>query len=72
MGHECCGCMADVPDWILAWQCPGCRARFLAGLPSKEWRQQAIAEWRKAGEVEMVAQVIALLREMKSTNEAKQ
>jgi hypothetical protein len=71
MAHDNCGCNADVPDWILAWQCPGCRARFLAGLPSREWRQQAINEWRKAGEVEMVAAVKRLLNEMQPTKPFK-
>jgi hypothetical protein len=51
-------------QWIYVWGCAGCRTRWLATLPSKEWRQQAINEWRKDGETEMVAQVIAKLREM--------
>jgi hypothetical protein len=71
MRDECKPC-TDGPAWFFDWHCPGCRARWLSTLPSKEWRQRAIAEWRKAGEIEMVAQVIALLREMKSTHEANQ
>jgi hypothetical protein len=63
MAHEC-GCRPDVPDWFFAWDCCGCRARWLATLPSREWRQQAINEWRKDGEVEMVAKVIERLKEM--------
>jgi hypothetical protein len=58
-----CGC-SGVAKWIYVWSCVGCRTRWLATLPSKEWRQHAIAEWRKAGEVEMVAQVIERLKEM--------
>ncbi len=67
MDNECKFC-TDGPtqyiDWRFDWRCPSCRARWLATLPSKEWRQQAISEWRKDGEVEMVAQVIERLKEM--------
>jgi hypothetical protein len=62
MAHEC-GC-SGVAQWIYDWRCAGCRARWLYTLPTKAWRQQAINEWRKAGEVEMVAQVIERLKEM--------
>jgi hypothetical protein len=58
-----CGCSGLVP-WIYDWRCIGCRARWLGTLPSREWRQHAIAEWRKDGETEMVAQVIERLKEM--------
>jgi hypothetical protein len=66
MRDECRIC-DDGPAQFFNWHCPSCRARWLYTLPTKAWRQQAINEWRKAGEVEMVAAVIALLREMQPT-----
>jgi hypothetical protein len=54
----------ESPSSFFDWHCHGCRARWLATLPSKEWRQQAVDGWRKAGEIEMVAAVIERLKEM--------
>lgn len=60
-----CDFCRDGPAYFFDWRCPGCRARWLSTLPSREWRIQAVNEWRKAGEVEMVAQVIERLKELK-------
>ena len=45
-------------------RCPGCRARMLATLPSREARQGWINRWRDKGEEAMAAAVLAKLREM--------
>lgn len=59
-----CPICRDGPAHFFDWHCPGCRARWLAALPSRDWRIQAINEWRKDGETEMVDAVIAELRKL--------
>ena len=49
---------------LYRWTCPGCRARMLATLPTREMRSAYVQRWRAMGETEMADAVIAKLREM--------
>lgn len=63
MMSECGFCAGPVQS-MYSWTCPGCRARMLSALPSKQARQGWINRWRDRGEEAMVTAVIAKLREM--------
>lgn len=52
------------PATLINWHCPGCRARMLAGLPSREARAGWLRRWRDAGEGALADQVIEKLKEM--------
>lgn len=59
-----CGFCAEPGSALYRWTCPGCRARMLANLPSREARNNWIIHWRFQGETAMADAVIAKLREM--------
>lgn len=62
---DCVHCLDDLRNvWVGDWNCPGCRARMLVRLPSREQRMAWIRKWRNAGEHLMVNAVVDRLRKM--------
>lgn len=62
---DCAYCRDDLRRvWIGQWHCPGCRARLLARLPSREFRLGWMYRWREQGEHLMAMAVSERLRMM--------
>lgn len=59
-----CPICTQGPAHFYDWGCAGCRARWLSTLPNREWRIQAVNEWMRDGEIEMVDAVKAELRKL--------
>ena len=53
---------------LIDWYCPGCRARMLASLPTKQARQGWVRRWRDSGEIGMADAVVEILRTMRDKN----
>lgn len=64
---DCACCREDLQNvWVGNWNCPGCRARLLATLPTREQRMAWIRKWRDDGEHLMVNAVVDRLREIEA------
>lgn len=62
---DCAHCIEDLRNvWVGDWNCPGCRARMLARLPSREFRLGWMHRWREQGEHLMAMAVSERLRMM--------
>lgn len=61
---QCKDCQAKNP-YCYTWHRPCCRVRFLLAQPTRAARHGWVDRWRKQGDIELVAEVIKRLKELK-------
>ena len=66
---DCAYCSGRKRPFGMDWDCTGCRARFLAGLPGRQHRAFWVRRWREQGDVAIADRVLTLLREMQATKQ---